>query len=229
VTHASGRYIALLDDDDEWHSHKLQRQVDLMDETGPEVGVVYCGYEIRHAATGRQHAQVRPVHRGQIAEAMLLQGQLTATSTVLVRRECFDRVGGFNTSLRYGEDFDMWLRVAHQYRFEFVDEVLASVHFQREGLTQNVPAIISWTETHLTQYRQFFERHAAVYANRLQKLGTLYCFNGDLRNGRQAFRRDLYVDRFAVKNYACLALTLLGSRAFRASYLVRDRMIDLMA
>jgi len=37
-------------------------------------------------------------------------------SGVLVRRDCFETLGGFDTTLRSAEDRDMWLRIASRYR-----------------------------------------------------------------------------------------------------------------
>lgn len=51
---ARGRYIALLDADDIWYPHKLERQIALCD--GEDVGIVYCSYNI----VGRDGEKVRP-------------------------------------------------------------------------------------------------------------------------------------------------------------------------
>ena len=52
---------------------------------------------------------------GQPLLLQLLGGNLFATPTVLARRECFSEVGLFDASLRTGEDWDMWMRLAAHF------------------------------------------------------------------------------------------------------------------
>src|SRR5262249_2086182 len=44
----------------------------------------------------------------------LLEGNLFSTSSVMVRREELERVGGFDPTLERNQDFDLWLRLAEQ-------------------------------------------------------------------------------------------------------------------
>jgi hypothetical protein len=49
---------------------------------------------------------------------------LFQTSAVLVRKDCFSSVGDFDTSLRMGDDYEIFLRVARHYELGYVDEPL---------------------------------------------------------------------------------------------------------
>ena len=39
-----------------------------------------------------------------------------SASSVLIRKACFDQLGGFDTDLTSSEDWDMWLRIAAQWK-----------------------------------------------------------------------------------------------------------------
>jgi len=56
----------------------------------------------------------------------------------LAKREVFDVVGLFDENLKFGEDWDMWLRIAQQYEIDYVPEIL--VHIRRHGksMTSNI-------------------------------------------------------------------------------------------
>jgi glycosyltransferase involved in cell wall biosynthesis len=113
-----GPFIALLDADDVWTRDKLALQMSLF-KGRPQLGVVYTGYErmdeaMRRLPTGPQH-----MHRGHVSGALLLENFVPASS-VVVRRECFERHGGFDVALRTGEDYEMWLRLSPHYEFDFV-------------------------------------------------------------------------------------------------------------
>lgn len=226
IAASAGEFIALLDDDDEWLPDKLRQQVVRFSRSDASVGAQYCGHHEVDEESGRVVATQNPSMRGQIFESMLLQGRLAPTSTWLVRRSCFEQCGGFDSSFAYGEDFDMWLRIARTYEVDCLDAPLVRVFFQSSGLTQNYQAIVAGTERHIGRYEDFFASHRTVYSAQLQRLGTFYCFAGRPDRGRAMFLRAIEQNPRALKNYACLALSLLGSDLFRASYLAKDRLFD---
>lgn len=214
IAQASGEYIAFLDDDDEWLPEKLQRQLDRFETATASVGLICCGhYEVD--AANRITAEVIPAERGWVFERLLTQGWFNHTSTILVRAECFAGVGLFDVTYRYLEDFDMWLRIATEYEFEFVEAPLARLHFQPDGLSRNYEEMIAGNEAHLVKYVEFFEKNPAVFKERLQKLGSYYCVAGDAKRGRQVFRKAIAHRPFAVKSYLGAALSMMGPEAFR--------------
>jgi glycosyltransferase involved in cell wall biosynthesis len=109
---ARGALIALLDSDDAFHPRKLELQVAHL-RAHPDVGLVAtdCFTEPGRkwpAIPGPVRA-VRETLRRVVARARF------GPSSVLVRRECFDRVGLFDPTLRSVEDKDMWVRLADRY------------------------------------------------------------------------------------------------------------------
>jgi GT2 family glycosyltransferase len=116
----SGPFIALLDADDLWVPEKLALQMELF-QGHPEVGVVYSGYEKMDGECRPLETPRTQMHRGWVSGALLIENFVPASSAV-VRRECFARCGGFDVSLRTGEDYEMWLRLSPHYQFDFVPE-----------------------------------------------------------------------------------------------------------
>jgi glycosyltransferase involved in cell wall biosynthesis len=110
---ARGRLIAFLDADDLWHPQKLELQVRYL-ARHPEVGLV----AVDRLGEGMTQWPVldgdRPRPRPISLEELIIQPYF-APSGVLVRKECFTRVGSFDTSLRNAEDYDMWIRIAASY------------------------------------------------------------------------------------------------------------------
>jgi glycosyltransferase involved in cell wall biosynthesis len=68
------------------------------------------------------------VYAGDIYSAMVM-GNLVLTSTVLVRRERFERVQGFDEEFRSGEDHDYHLRTCREGPVAFID--LPAIRYQR--------------------------------------------------------------------------------------------------
>lgn len=122
-------FVALLDADDVWTKDKLRKQLAVFDAPEFEnLGVVYCNYGLMDQnGLPIENFGFRLDHtiRGDVSER-LLEANLIAgsASAVLVRKECLQKVGWFDDSLVCAEDWDLWLRLAEHYDFDFVDEEL---------------------------------------------------------------------------------------------------------
>jgi glycosyltransferase involved in cell wall biosynthesis len=116
---SQGRYVAFLDADDEWLPEKLGRQMPLF--ASPQVGVVYSEYE---CMDGEGRALPKPptrMYRGRITAALLIDN-FVSFQTAVVRRECLERHGAFDESVRMGDDYDLFLRLSAHYEFDFIPE-----------------------------------------------------------------------------------------------------------
>jgi hypothetical protein len=54
----------------------------------------------------------------------LVENVVGNPSLTLIRRECFERVGMFDETMRLGQDWDMWIRIAREYPVGVVDATL---------------------------------------------------------------------------------------------------------
>ena len=107
---SSGRYLAFLDSDDLWQPKKLEIQVGFM-EGRPEAQI--CQTEEVWMRRG-QRVNPRKKHRkpsGDIFRASL-DLCLVSPSAVMVTRDLFQKVGGFDEAFSVCEDYDLWLRIA---------------------------------------------------------------------------------------------------------------------
>ncbi|MGH7852434.1 MAG: glycosyltransferase family 2 protein [Candidatus Binatia bacterium] len=122
VGRSEGRYIAFLDSDDLWRPGKLARQTAFMDAR-PDVQI--CQTEEIWIRNG---VRVNPkaVHRKPSGDVFLrsLDLCLVSPSAVMMRRELFQRHGGFDETFPVCEDYDLWLRIAAELPIPLIPAAL---------------------------------------------------------------------------------------------------------
>jgi len=105
-----GKYIAILDADDIAVPHRLQWEVDFIEEH-PEAGWVGGAAEWVNATGQFLWVLNFPVSDQEIKEALLTYFPF-CHSAVLMRRELFHRVGGYRAVFTTAHDYDLCLRVS---------------------------------------------------------------------------------------------------------------------
>jgi len=136
MAQSRGEFIAFLDADDVWFPGKLEAQVRYFD-AHPDVGVVF-GKFIRWPAQpdgGFAPASSLVQDVAQLSKTeeersgwlytRLLDGLLVGMNTAVVRRSVYEAIGGFNESMRQGEDYDFWLRASRVAEMHSLDGAVA--------------------------------------------------------------------------------------------------------
>lgn len=224
VQNSVGKYIAFLDDDDTWLPQKLALQVNLLDISPLKVGAVYTSFLKVDALTGRIIGPWSAEKRGNVLRALSELNWIGIPSTVLVRRECFEKVGLFDEQVEFGLDYDMWIRIAQSYEFECLAEPLALRALNHDRLSTDFALVLKGKESTLKKYKDFFSLNNKAYSVHLLQLGVLYCYNGLMRKGRAAFSKGIQVNPLELRNYYNLALSLLGAETFKRIKRFRDKL-----
>lgn len=137
VALASGEYIALLDSDDIWDEHKLEAQIPILDN---DSGIVILGTASWIIDEQGQRVGSSPVGVIQdptwlTYEALRLSFRFFGPSSSIIRKSALLAVGGFASHIRYGEDWDLWLRLSRIGRIEVLPMPLTSI--RRHAATQS--------------------------------------------------------------------------------------------
>jgi glycosyltransferase involved in cell wall biosynthesis len=140
IRNASGDMIAFLDHDDTWFPHFLETQVRYM-TAHPDVGMAHSDLQtIDHDGNVLEPSvavcrnRVEP--SGHIFRQVFLHSMICG-NTVLIRKECFTRLGLFDENLKWG-DYHMWLRIARHYKIDYVNQVLTSYRQHASQSTRSV-------------------------------------------------------------------------------------------
>ncbi len=153
VEHAAGTYIKFLFQDDILAPRCISELVKAA-ERDPKIGLSFCKREILYNPNNEPHVawlntyknphlswpQLNAIQEGAAllkAPNLLLspKNKVGEPTCVLLKKEVFETVGYFNTSLKQCLDYEYWHRVFKQYKVAFVDQELATFRRHDEQAT----------------------------------------------------------------------------------------------
>jgi hypothetical protein len=120
---ASGAFVARLDQDDVAHPDRIARQAAVLRR---DPALVLLGSQARLIdQTGAAIGAVRRcVEADSIRWYCLFDNPFVHSSVMFRRREVFEELGGYDESLPYAEDWDLWSRVIQRHEARNLPEVL---------------------------------------------------------------------------------------------------------
>lgn len=136
---AVGKVFAFIDADDQWLPNKLTSHLEHLNldtNLGVSFGRVEFlspdGKPTRQFCNNRL-SDIQPQH-------FLYENPTITASNLVVRREVFEQLGGFEESMRYSEDMEFLLRVAcsNRWKIEGLNEVLTRYRTSPKGLSSNL-------------------------------------------------------------------------------------------
>ncbi len=207
---ASGSWIAFLDADDQWTPDKTALQLGLVErypelvlvagdmaEIGPDDVVVTKSVLGKHGLKEMfTELQGRPIPD---AVRALLRKNFIPTGTVLAKRSVLLDSGCFNTKIRYGEDLELWLRIAMFYPIACLPDICMLRRRHAANVTRDtiplyrdlvvvMEAVREWGSAEL---RGMGMDPDAMVARAWAELGYCYFTAGDTSPARAAYRESL--------------------------------------
>ena len=224
---AQGEFIAVLNDDDLWAPTKLEEQLKLMAEH-PDVGLVHTGGEFIDGKGEKMEGnplgfEFPSTETGDVLLALMYANKIIA-SAALVRRFCFDELGGFNEAYFGSGDWEMWYRVAERHHVGFVDQPLtfyrvhgANASHKLDRIWKDDEMLREWIALRTDGYRGRFpeaDLNRAI-AHNFACLGTVKTLNGNPSGGREAYKKSMKIQPGRWKSWLRYAATYLPRETFR--------------
>ena len=120
---AQGKYISLLDSDDEYLTDRLRKCYDLMEKAPKSVAGVYTGCEFRcKGKTYHTHADVKDGNF--LVETLACKFMFCTGSNIFVRKNVVDELNGFDGAFLRHQDYEFLVRVFEKYALIAIPELL---------------------------------------------------------------------------------------------------------
>ncbi|MEH2045642.1 glycosyltransferase [Nostoc sp.] len=176
ISQAKGKYVKFLFQDDLLEPNAIEEMVYLA-EQDEEIGLVFSPrklftntHDSVYDSNFLMHHEAKDIHKAWSRLKLIQSGQqllqdsnildspinkVGEPSTVLIRKDVFEKVGLFNSEFCQLVDLEMWLRIMSQYKIGFVDKVLS--HF-RIHLQQQTRRNAALKDAILLDYQKLFQR-----------------------------------------------------------------------
>ncbi|TYT62007.1 glycosyltransferase family 2 protein [Natrialba swarupiae] len=143
IRRSNGKYIAFLDADDEWLPEKLERQLDELESRPDEYVAVHCDrtYETTWSeklrdrlsvVVGTRKKGVSKEGGEELIQEILLMNLSTGASTLFVKGETVENIGGFDADFPRHQDWEFLIRILQEGKLAHVEDELVIKHHTGE-------------------------------------------------------------------------------------------------
>lgn len=218
VSHAEGEYIAFLDHDDQLLNNSVAERVAFL-ESKHSVGLVFTD-AVEFDDTGDLRLfldQFLWIDLSKCNFCQLFIGCFPLMSTVMIRAELIKAAGGFNTTINYGDDLELFLRLSLVSNFGMIPKPLTR---RRIHPTQGVSSTFDRWDSRVRIYGGFtpsagsmttLQLHAlkAALKHAYFKLGECYWERDDFSTARRMFLASISIAPHFLRafSYAVLCMT----------------------
>lgn len=191
IKKAKHEYIALLDADDYWMPFYLEEQAKLIADfpnesvfaTAIDIQKKSKVYDSEYSIPNLQLNEVRVV---DFFSASFLNSILTSSSTVLLK-EVFSKIGYYDSSIKSGQDTDLWIRVGLEYPVVFLNKSCAVYKYALASLSNT---LLKVTDKASFEKFESFEKDNSALKKFLDLNRYSLCILSKIEGNKEAFQKN---------------------------------------
>ena len=237
---ASGKYIAFCDADDIFFEDMLLLKIEFC-QRYPDAGFIFTDYvnfrvnKENKDCDRLSYFQKQDDFKKQIINKYFkdrfetfylltpeIRHQMMAklfvhTSTVMVPKYVIEKVGRFNETLIYGEDWDLWLRILKKYPCGYIDNILCYKRIWDKSLTRSQRQFLTksmFIQKRFLKSERLSSEHIKLIKQSLSakaySMGYQSFKEGDTADARRWFWESIRYHLSDWKQLKYLFFTLLG-------------------
>jgi len=234
IKNAFGKYIALLDSDDQWKSKKLEKQLEIFQNSkDKKLGLVYSWIVFIDECNNEKN-KIITQKKGYIFNELLKNNFIIGGgSSVLIKKDVFNNCGLFykhreldNTKMGCLEDYEMWIRISQKYNFDFVPDYLVNCYDNSKN-KKYLSQIDNKEEANkyiTNKYINFYKKNKILYSDKLRYDGIRFILGHQSKIAKKIFFKSIKINRFNIKSYIYLFFSFLGPSVCRKLNIIKMKL-----
>lgn len=169
LNNALGKYIAYLDDDDEWLPEKLLVQIKEF-EKNKKLALVYSGFYVKNNRKEKIKKEVFIPRKGYL-RTLIEDNYIGSTSFPLLLTEAVREIGGFDINQKSCQEYELWIRIAKKYDIIGIKDIVGIYHFSEDSTFKgNYEAYFTGDCAIVEKHKNLFEKYPIEYSNHFLRM-----------------------------------------------------------
>lgn len=176
IQNTSGKYIALLDDDDYWLPKKTELQVEELERTNGDL--VHCQRFIERIQPNgyavMEEPRLDPRNVTGNLSKRILYWIVVMTSATMFSRSIIEKVGMFDENTKFWQEYELTIRIAQKSEFQFIDKALYIYRVNPADSNRLTNKYYEWKDSVKYIYRKHRELYRLLSFKDKAKVRQLY-------------------------------------------------------
>ena len=136
VSHAQGQWLARLDADDLSKENRIESQINFAIKN-TQYSIIGSSCDFIDIKGNYLYSKYYPSEHHQIKSTLEKAGAFFPHSSVLIKKDVFLKLGGYNNYMKYSQDFELWLRALSKYKIYSINEPLVSIRIHSKRISNH--------------------------------------------------------------------------------------------
>ena len=132
----SGEWLARLDADDLSNKDRIESQINFATKNF-QYSIIGSSSNFINKSGKYLFSKNYPSNHEQIKSDLERAGAFFPHSSVLIKRDVFMQLGGYNEYMKYSQDFELWLRASSKYKIFSINKPLVSIRIHSNRVSNH--------------------------------------------------------------------------------------------